>query len=138
MRTPVKRRDSGPYRRSALRERILELLKGTGNHPTANWLYDRLRREFPALSLGTVYRNLGILAEQGLINRLDYGSTFDRFDAKTVPHYHFICEKCGSVSDLEIPVDDTLNERVSAATSFTARRHDIEFYGLCARCSKVK
>lgn len=90
------------YRRSKQRERILELLRGTESHPTANWLYGKLREEFPDLSMGTVYRNLGILLEQGLIKRIDFGSTFDRFDANIAPHYHFICEECGTIVDLSM------------------------------------
>ena len=126
----------GKYKRSRQRERLLDLLSGTGTHPTAGWLYDRMKKEFPDLSMGTVYRNLNILNEQGLVRKIDFGSTFDRFEAKTVPHYHFICERCGSVSDLPLPVDEKLNERVSTSTGFKARRHRIEFYGVCDRCAK--
>ncbi len=124
-----------PLRKSRQREKILTLLRSTGSHPTANWLYAKMRREFPDLSMGTVYRNIGILIQQGLVNRMDFGSTFDRFDANTVPHYHFICEKCGSISDLDIAVDDALNTRVEKTTEFQVRRHEIEFYGLCAKCA---
>jgi Fur family peroxide stress response transcriptional regulator len=134
MRETTTPRSGGARRRSALRDRILELLKGTGSHPTANWLYGKLRREFPDLSLGTIYRNLGILVEQGAVNRIDYGSTFDRYDAKTLPHYHFICENCGTVTDLEIPVDPALNRLVDRKTGVTVARHEIEFYGQCAAC----
>jgi Fur family peroxide stress response transcriptional regulator len=134
MRTTRSDNTSPPRRRSALRERILTLLRGTGSHPTASWIYGRLRREYPALSLGTVYRNLGILVDLGLVNRIDNGSTFDRYDAKTLPHYHFICEKCHSVTDLDIPVDPALNDRVTAATPLKAVRHEIEFFGLCEKC----
>ena len=91
------------YKRSRQRERLLELLTSTGAHPTAGWLYDRLKKEFPDLSMGTVYRNLNILMEQDLVRKIDFGSTFDRFEARTDPHYHFICERCGSVSDLSMP-----------------------------------
>ena len=122
------------YRRSRQRERILELLRSTGRHPSADWIYERMKGEFPNLSMGTVYRNLNILMDQGLIKKIDFGSTFDRFDAKTGPHYHFICERCGSVIDLEMPVDDSLDERVSRATPYAVRRHRIEFYGICDRC----
>ena len=125
---------SGRYRRSRQRERILELLQTTGSHPSADWIYDRLKEEFPNLSMGTVYRNLGILIEQGLVKKIDFGSTFDRFDANVGPHYHFVCERCGSIADLELPVDDALNERVTRNTGFEARRHRIEFFGLCERC----
>jgi Fur family peroxide stress response transcriptional regulator len=123
-------------KRSRQRERILELLRGTGAHPTADWLYDRLKGEYPNLSMGTVYRNLNILVEQGLVGRIDNGSTFDRFDAKTGPHYHFICEKCGVIVDLELPIDETLNRKVTESTLFTVRRHRIEFYGICDRCQR--
>jgi len=123
------------YRYSRQRERILELLRGTGTHPTANWLYEKLRKDFPNLSMGNVYRNLGILVEQGLVKRIDFGSTFDRFDANTDHHYHFVCERCAAIIDLELPIDDGLNERVNKATNFKAQRHNIQFYGLCDSCA---
>jgi Fur family peroxide stress response transcriptional regulator len=122
------------YKRSRQRERILNLLQNTGAHPTASWVYDELKGEFPDLSMGTVYRNLNILVEQGLVRKIDFGSTFDRYDANTVPHYHFICERCGSITDLELPVDEELNEKVMSTTDFIAKRHRIEFYGTCDKC----
>ncbi|MDQ1327715.1 MAG: Fur family transcriptional regulator, peroxide stress response regulator [Candidatus Poribacteria bacterium] len=124
------------YRRSKQRQRILELLESTGNHPTATWVYDQLRKEYPSLSMGNVYRNLNILVEQGLVKSLDFGSTFDRFDANVTPHYHFICENCGSVIDLEIPIENELNEKVNKATDFSVRYHKMQFYGLCNKCIK--
>ncbi len=86
--------------------------------------------------MGTVYRNLTILIDQGYIKKIDFGSTFDRFDANIGPHYHFVCEECGSITDLELEIDPTLNERVNSATPFTAVRHRIEFFGICERCSR--
>ena len=124
------------YRRSRQRERILALLRSTDSHPTANWLYGRLRREFPDLSLGTVYRNLGILIQQSLISRIPFGSTFDRLDANIEPHYHFICETCDSIIDLDIPPDRGLNAWPDKSLGFKVRRHEIEFYGLCPKCAK--
>jgi len=124
------------YRRSRQRERILEVLQGTGTHPTASWVYDRLKSEFPDLSLGTVYRNLNILVEQGLIRKIDFGSTFDRYDANISQHYHFICERCGAITDLEFPIDDELNRKVEQAVGITPNRHRIEFYGICKQCRK--
>jgi Fur family peroxide stress response transcriptional regulator len=95
-----------------------------------------LKSEFPKLSMGTVYRNLNILAEQGLIRKIDFGSTFDRFDANIEAHYHFICNDCGAIIDLELPVDGALNDRVTQATPFTAHSHRIEFYGVCDECKR--
>jgi Fur family transcriptional regulator, peroxide stress response regulator len=86
--------------------------------------------------MGTVYRNLNILIEQGLIKKIDFGSTFDRFDANIGPHYHFVCERCGSIIDLELPIDESLNQRVTQATPYKARRHRIEFFGICDRCQE--
>ena len=76
-------------RNSKQRNRILELLKGTTSHPTANWIYNELKDEFPHLSMGTVYRNLNILDDLGLVKRLNFGSTFDRFDAQLDKHCPF-------------------------------------------------
>jgi len=124
------------FRRSRQRESILELLKSTKTHPTASWIYDKLKIEFPRLSLGTVYRNLNILTQQGLINKIDCGSTFDRYEARNHPHYHFICEQCGSIFDLNTPVMKNLNNRVSELENITIKRHMIEFFGLCEKCKK--
>jgi Fur family peroxide stress response transcriptional regulator len=135
VRTPIDA-TPGRYKRSRQRERLLEVLAATRAHPTAAWLYDELRKEFPDLSMGTVYRNLSILVEQDLVRKIDFGSTFDRFEVKTAPHYHFICDRCGSVSDLPLPLDEELNGRVLAETGFHALRHRIEFYGVCRRCAE--
>ena len=121
-------------RTSKQRERILELLQNTGIHPTARWIYEQLQKEFPTLSMGNVYRNISILVAQGLVKRVDFGSAFDRLDANTSRHYHFICETCGSITDLHIPYDASLDEKVNANTHFKTRRHKIEFYGTCEKC----
>ena len=129
------RKKGRKYKRSRQRERVLELLRGVGGHPTALWLYDKLRTEYPDLSMGTVYRNLGILTEQGLIGKIDFGGAIDRYDAVVSPHYHFICDRCGTIADLSVPVDDQLNERVSNFSGHRARRHRIEFFGICESCA---
>jgi Fur family peroxide stress response transcriptional regulator len=125
-------------RRSRQRDRILKILEKSKNHPTANWIYDRLRKEFPDLSMGTVYRNLGVLVEQGLVNRIDFGSTFDRYEVRILPHYHFICESCGSVTDMDVPVDVALTKRLCAATGVKATRHEIRLYGMCGKCEGTR
>lgn len=125
----------GPsYKRSRQRERILSALMETDSHPTADWIYARLKPEFPDLSLGTVYRNLNILVEMGLITRIDNGSSFDRYDARREPHHHFVCEQCGSILDLALPVDAGLEDRISRQTGLTIKRHKIDFFGICTQC----
>ena len=130
-----KSRKSSPYRHSRQRERILELLQSTQSHPTANWLYGRLRKEFPRLSMGTVYRNIGILIEQGRLSRIAFGSTFDRLDANMKPHYHFLCEQCDSILDLDLPVDESIDGWIGKNQGFVVHHHELEFHGLCPKCA---
>ena len=127
---------SPPYRRSRQRDRILALLRSTDTHPTANWLFEKLKKEFPNLSMGTIYRNIGILVHQGLIDRIAFGSTFDRLDANVTEHYHFICERCDAIIDLNLPVDPRIDKQVPASEGFEVHRHAVEFYGLCPKCAK--
>ncbi|MBD3184011.1 transcriptional repressor [Candidatus Poribacteria bacterium] len=132
----MKNKEKPKYRHSKQRQRILELLRSTETHPTANWLYNKLRNDFPNLSMGNVYRNLNILVEQGLIGKIEFGSTFDRFDANIHQHYHFICENCGEIIDLELPVDKKLNDKVTKKINLKVRSHNIQFYGLCDKCTE--
>ncbi len=122
------------YRFSKQRKRILELLRSTNCHPTASWIYDQLKGEFPTLSLGTVYRNLRILQDQGEINHLDFGSTFDRFDGRVEPHYHFICERCGKVVDVMMPILKDLEFSSSSQVGGKVLRHRLELFGICQEC----
>ena len=123
------------YRQSRQRNRILELLKSTEIHPTADWIYNKLKSEFPKLSLGTVYRNLSILEEQSLVKKIHYGSTFDRFEANTSQHYHLICEECGRIEDFGLSIYNEINTKAKKKTDFYIHHHKLEFYGLCKKCS---
>jgi Fur family peroxide stress response transcriptional regulator len=114
------------------------LLKGTKTHPTVDWMYQRLKNEFPKLSLGTVYRNISILIEQGLVKRIESGSTFDRFEANIGNHYHLVCESCGRIQDLEMPVRKDLEDEARQFTDFDVQTHQIHFFGLCSECLSKK
>jgi len=122
------------YKRSRQRERILNLLQGTKSHPTAAWIYDSLKVEFPDLSLGTVYRNLNILNEQGKIQVLQSGSTFDRFDADISSHYHFVCLRCGKIEDVDLPASRAIEAEAAALTGRRIISHRLDFLGYCADC----
>ncbi|MBN1480901.1 transcriptional repressor [candidate division KSB1 bacterium] len=124
------------FRQSKQRNRILELLRSTDSHPTADWIYAQLKKEFPKLSLGTVYRNLSTLIDQGLVNKIHFGSTFDRFEANTKPHYHLICESCGKIFDFNMKIYENLNEQAKQLTTFTINYHKLDFYGICQECSQ--
>ncbi len=123
-------------RKTKQRQRILEVLRDTNTHPTADWIYSQVKSEFPKLSLGTVYRNLRLLKEQGEILELDFGSTFSRFDGVCEDHYHFVCRQCGAVFDVNMPVDDNLNKKAARTTHFNVECHRLVFYGTCKECRK--
>ena len=118
------------------REAILRVLKNTRSHPTADQLYDEVRKEIPNISKGTVYRNLQVLQENGDVSELNLKGTLSRYEAKRESHYHFRCEKCGRVFDLDEPVNNELDERVAKRTGFKVTHHQTEFRGLCKDCQR--
>ncbi len=124
-------------RKSRQRDEILEVLKKTDRHPTADWIYMTLKKKMPGLSLGTVYRNLNVLAEQGLIRKLPFGSSEDRFEARIAPHYHLVCEGCGLVKDFHMSLYSTINKKAEQMSTFKISRHRIDFFGLCEKCRKM-
>ena len=123
-------------RRTKQREVILRVLRTTNSHPTVDWIYDEVRKEIPNISLATVYRNLRLLRESGEVLELDLSGTFSRFDGNPENHYHFRCEKCGRVFDVDEPVNKELDERVAQKTGFKVSHHRIEFRGLCQECQR--
>ena len=116
------------------KDAILRALKSTGSHPSADWIYTEVRKEIPNISLGTVYRNLKLLKEKGDILELDICGNVSRFDAHTEDHYHFICDNCCRIVDLDIPVDQNMNKRVAMDTGYKVVNHCLEFHGLCQEC----
>ena len=94
---------------SRQRESIKEYLMSTKEHPTADMVYLHVKQEFPNISLGTVYRNLNLLADIGEIIKISTLNGGDRFDGTTTPHYHFFCTDCGAVLDLDMDNIETIN-----------------------------
>jgi Fur family peroxide stress response transcriptional regulator len=122
------------HKRSKEKQAIFQFLRTTDSHPTADAVYTEMRKEIPSISLGTVYRNLRLLKEEGEINELELAGRLSRFDGYTRPHYHFRCEKCNRVFDLDEDVNSSLNERIAEKTGFTVLSHILEFRGLCRDC----
>ena len=120
---------------SRQRECIKEFLMTRKDHPTADVVYMNVRKTFPNISLGTVYRNLTLLADIGEISRIRVGDGVDHFDADTSPHYHFICKECGSVIDLEMEDMTDINETANKNFSGLIEGHITYFYGKCGNCS---
>lgn len=119
---------------SRQREGILKNLQSRRDHPTADMVYESVRREYPSLSLGTVYRNLSLLAENGQILKISTGIGPDHFDGYVEPHHHFICRGCGAVLDLDyLPGENMISE---ASGTFAGRidGYELQFFGKCEIC----
>lgn len=121
---------------SKQRDSIKAFLESRKDHPTADMVYMNVRKEFPNISLGTVYRNLTLLADIGEISRLQVGDGVDHFDATVTPHHHFVCRECGGISDFHVPGIDSLDEIASANFKGQLDGHSIYFYGKCENCCK--
>lgn len=121
---------------SRQRECIKQFLATRYDHPSAETVYLNVKKEFPNISLGTVYRNLSLLAELGEIQKISTGVGPDRFDGNPNPHYHFLCSECGSVIDLEMEGIDHID--IIAGNQFDGKinGHITYFYGKCADCLK--
>lgn len=114
----------------------MEVIAGDARHPSALEIFDRLRPEFPRLSLGNVYRNLGILVEQGRIEALDLGHGVIRYDAARKRHYHFVCKRCGRIYDLPGPEGDDLERALKNLSPHLIEEHNIQLFGVCNNCQK--
>lgn len=121
-------------RRTRQREVIRKVVCGTDCHPGADDVYEAVRRELPGVSLGTVYRNLKLLADSGELRVLEGAGGTSRYDACTRTHYHFVCDVCGRIFDLDLPPETHLERLVADATGFSVRCHRLEFRGVCSEC----
>lgn len=122
---------------SRKRAAILDCIRSTRCHPTAEWVYQQLKPEFPDLSLGTVYRNIGMFKEEGVIQSIGVVKGLERFDYNVAPHTHFICTCCGQVLDLEsVTLPDSVLEEASRNGQVTA--YQLQFTGVCKACTEAQ
>jgi Fe2+ or Zn2+ uptake regulation protein len=121
-------------RKTRQRMAIMEVLKGVRTHPSADWIYDEVRKKLPHISKGTIYRNLKVLEEEGAILELNVDGVVGRYEIRQNNHYHFICEKCGRIIDLNEPVETKLNAKYAKKTGFKITHHQLEFRGFCKDC----
>src|SRR5262245_2492258 len=127
-------RDRG-LRLTRPRRIILEVVRATDAHPTAAFVYRRVRRRLPRVSLATVYRNLRMLAAEGfLAERADEAGL--RFDGNTGPHDHFTCLACRRIFDVPARVEQGTRRRLAARTGFEVLDHRTEYFGRCAACRR--
>lgn len=121
-------------RNTVQRQLVLETVRSMRNHPTAEEIYEMIHEEHPSVSRGTIYRNLGVLAENGEIQRVSHLNAADRFDFQLEPHYHFRCTACDRVFDIDLPYMEDLMDRVPNQDGFELQGCEVTFTGLCNNC----
>jgi Fur family peroxide stress response transcriptional regulator len=125
-------------RRSRKRDAMLELMRSTKCHPSADWVYRNIREQYPDVSLGTVYRNLNQLTEEGFIKSVGVVKGQERFDARMEPHSHFVCNHCGAVIDLPNCVSEEILAPLGEEYGFVEQSYELHIYGLCKSCTEKK
>ena len=118
---------------SRQREAILKVLRETKTHPTASWIYNKVREEIPNISLGTVYRNLKELNRSGEIISVNVGDGFEHFDGDDSPHLHLKCRCCNSLVDAPLSAD---LKAAAEKDGFTPENSVFVIYGLCKNCKE--
>ncbi|MCR8644748.1 peroxide-responsive transcriptional repressor PerR [Paenibacillus sp. N1-5-1-14] len=117
------------------RHAILSFLLQSMEHPTADEIYRALETKFPNMSVATVYNNLKVFIEAGLVRELTYGDSSSRFDADMSEHYHAMCVHCGKIVDFEHPPLYNVEKAASEQTAFHVEGHRLEVYGTCHECA---
>lgn len=124
--------------RSPRREAIFDIVRNSKQHPTAEAVLVEARKKFPNVSLGTVYRNLNILEEEGRIRVIHNAGGCDRFDGDLEPHIHLTCSHCGTISDLPRSYLDLDLAMLESKTGFRIDSERADFYGICPNCQEKK
>lgn len=118
------------------RRAILDALKQQGNHPTADEVYKIVRRRLPRISLGTIYRNLEIMADEGLVQKFKIGQGPFYYDSELKEHYHIRCLKCEKIDDVMFSLREDLDRTASLKSHYQVLGHSIQFHGYCPGCKK--
>ncbi|MBI4180748.1 MAG: transcriptional repressor [Chloroflexi bacterium] len=120
-------------RKSQQRTAIFEELGKLKSHPRGDELYDIVRQRLPRISLGTVYRNLELLRQRGMVLELPCGD-FNRYDGKISPHHHFLCRQCRRLWDFNPDIAPGESKPIKNTADFQIESQFTVFYGLCRQC----
>lgn len=123
-------------RNTVQRDMVLTAVRSLDIHPTADAIYRLVIQHYPSISRGTVYRNLNVLTEQGMIAKIHLPDGLDHFDCQTQKHYHMRCTQCGRVFDINLPELEEQISQVKGPDGFVLNGHDIVFTGRCPDCNK--
>lgn len=120
------------------RHAILAYLMDAMSHPTADEIYKALSPLYPSMSVATIYNNLRLFVDAGLVRELTYGDDSSRFDADLSDHYHAICNTCGKIVDFDYPPLLEVERAAARETGFVVEGHRLEIYGQCGSCAQQK
>ncbi len=118
------------------RQVIYQAVLSTTDHPTPEAVYEKVRRQIPSISLGTVYKNLHTFLEAGLLKEVSLHHGSLRVDARTEPHHHFVCRQCRRLTDLDVGAIEPVRVRTKLPAGFHAEREYVEIIGICEPCSR--
>ncbi len=121
-------------RNTIQKDLVLKTVQGLKRHLTAEEVYEFIKKDHPTIGKGTVYRNLGILAEEGAIRKVEVPDGPDRFDFTLKNHYHVECIRCGEIFDVDMDEVTDLNERIHDTHGMQFLNYDIFFKGICPAC----
>lgn len=123
---------------SRQRDLVLRVVRSTRCHPTADWIFEKARKQMSSISLGTVYRNLNLLREEGKIQELNFEEGSRRYDGDLRDHYHVRCTVCGKVEDVPHISPRISSDEIEKLTGYRIHNHCLEFQGICSECDKSK
>lgn len=118
------------------RQAVLQVIRESEEHLTANEVFEDARRLLPGISFATVYNSLRYLKNEGLIGEIQFGLDANRYDRKLTQHDHAICNKCGKIVDLELALPVGLFQEAAERSNFEAESIELTLRGLCPKCSK--
>ncbi|OQB14967.1 MAG: Peroxide-responsive repressor PerR [Firmicutes bacterium ADurb.Bin193] len=123
-------------RRHSIQKQMIKNALSRLDHPTALDILEEIRRSYPRISLGTVYRNLKLLSDDGALKKISFNDSPDRFDIGLHPHHHIQCIRCGLVLDINDDYPGELAKRIEKDTNFVVSDYNIAFKGICPDCNK--
>ena len=123
------------YKATPQRIAICRIALNSREHPSAQQVYDEVKKIHPTVSLATVYKTMEVLRHLNLVQELNFPEGQARFDSYMNPHINLICLKCGKITDLEDATATEITKKVAAATKFKPNSQRIDVYGICRKCS---
>jgi Fur family peroxide stress response transcriptional regulator len=123
---------------SKKRDTILQVIQSTTSHPSAQWVYEKIKLWIPSISLATIYRNINLFRQHGSVVSVGVVDGAERFDGIVTPHPHFVCSRCGMVIDIPCPdmeiLKAILGDHGENLQSFIVDYRKTVFYGFCTDC----